>query len=755
MKAAIKVFTSFLTLSLIMVATICVATAAETITDIKISGNRRIEAAAIRAKISSAVGKPYSPDKIEEDIKSIYKIGYFQKISVDLDDGTLTYIVEEKPILSKVIFEGNDAIGETKLREILKTKPFTVFDVAKINDDRQAIIKAYEEKGYYLAEVSYELKDVSKENDATLIFKIHEGEKVQVKQITFLGNKKIPDSILKRIIQTREHGPLSFITSFGNYQQAVLDRDVQILNYYYYTQGYVQVRVATPNVYVTPDKLWIYITLNIEEGEQFNIGTIDIGGDMLFPKEELMGLLQMKEGDLFNNEVVNREVMRIATKYKDQGYAFANVIPMTTVREGEKKVDLFLNIEQGEKVYIGEINFVDNTKTRDKVLRREVIIKEGELYNETKVQTSLANIKRLGFFANVTLNKPQGEKQNIVDLEIVVEEKSTGTLNVGAGFSSADGFVITAAVSEQNFLGFGHSLTVNANISKLNQRYNLSYRYPYFLDTDWELGIDLYRTSRVTTSFDELKNGFDTVFGHSFLFDYTMLYVTYKLEDVTITANGVGNVLPSEGAQNGLTSSVTPMLIRDDRDNRLNARSGSYQAASYEYAGLGGDRFFNKMMFTNRVYFPLPWDMVFKVNTQFGALSPNSSRVVPINERFILGGVSSLRGYKAGTIGSVDAAGFRTGGTQQILFNAEYEIPIVAEVGIRLVTFYDAGAAYDNWSNVWSTNDLDEDRIRQDFGVGIRWFSPLGPLRFEWGIPVDREPGERPVNFEFAIAPSF
>src|SRR3990167_6743793 len=695
-----RVFTSLSCLFFIVGSTIESKASPETVVNIEVSGNRRIEAAAIKAKIGSKVGEELSTQRVAEDIKDIYKIGYFQKISVDFTDGTLTYIVEEKPVISQIVFEGNDSIKESKLRELLKTKLFTVFDVSKVNDDREIILKAYEEKGYYLAEVNYELRDITKDNDATLLFKIREGDKVRVKQITFLGNQQIPYSTLGKIIQTKEYNLLSWLTSFGNFQDAVLERDVQILTYYYYTQGYVENRISAPSVYVTPDKRWIYITFNIAEGEKYFIGSIDIGGDLLFPKEDLMKLVTMEEGDVFNSEVVNAEVMKIATKYKDDGYAFANVIPMTTIRAEERKVDLFLNVEKGPKVYIGEINFINNTKTRDKVLRREMAISEGELYNETKVQTSMANIRRLGFFSNVTLNKPQGAREDVVNLEITVEEKMTGTLNVGAGFSSTDGFVFTSAVSEQNFLGLGHSISINANVSKLNQRYNLSYRYPYFLDTEWELGADLYRTTRGTTSFTDERNGFDIVLGHPFLLDYTMLYVTYKLEDVNLKATTEGNVLPSEGSQDGLTSAVTPMVVRDHRDNRLNATSGSFQSASYEYAGLGGSRFYQKMVFTNRVYFPLPYSMVFKVNTQFGAMYKVRENVIPINERFILGGVSSLRGYEPGSIGSTNAQGFRIGGDQMFVMNAEYEVPIIQEIGVKFVLFYDAGAAYSDWANV-------------------------------------------------------
>ena len=726
-----------------------------TISKIIITGNKRIEAAAIGSKLISQVGRPYSSDNIREDIKAIYKMGFFDQVVVDLTDGALTYIITEKPTLEKIEFEGNDALSDTKLLELIKSKAFTVFDVNKINEDRKAILHAYEEKGYYLAELSYEIKDVTKDNQATLVFKINEGKKIQIKQITFLGNEAIPDDKLRSIIQSRESDILSFVTRFGTYQDAILDRDVQILNYFYYTRGYVQAIVSPPEIYITPDKQWIYITIHIEEGPQFTFGQMDVDGDLLFPKEELMNSIDIKDGQTFNNEIVNREVMKLATKYKDEGYAFANVIPVTSIREAERKVDILFTFEKGEKVYIGEINFINNTKTRDKVLRRELRIHEGELYNETRVQESLANIRRLGFFSNVTIDKPQGRKSDVVDLEITVEEKSTGTLNVGAGYSSTDGFVLTAQISEENFLGYGHHLTLNANLSKLNQRYNLSYRWPYFMDSTWLVGADLYRTRRLTTNFGEDKNGFDVLAGHPVpIIDYTDLFVTYKLEDVNLSARG-GQVLPRAGSQDGLTSSVTTAVIRDQRDNRLDPREGSYQSASFEYSGLGGDRFFMKGLFEGRLYFPLPLDMVLKGKLAYGIVWKLPDNDIPLNERFILGGVNSLRGYEPGTIGSIDSTGFRIGGSQMVLLNLEHEIPIVPDVGIRFVTFYDAGSGYSRWDNVWTSNDLQEDRIRQDIGVGLRWFSPMGPLRFEWGIPLDREPGEEAVNFQFAIQPPF
>ncbi|MCB0349929.1 MAG: outer membrane protein assembly factor BamA [Bdellovibrionales bacterium] len=748
------------------------ALAKEVIKEISISGQKKIEESAIRAKIQSQVGSNLDPQRIRQDIKDLFGTGFFYNVVVDKKPAqggvALNYIVSEKPTISEIKFEGNDEIEGDELREAVGIKVYEILDMAKVNEAIAKLEKLYEEKGYFLARVKANVVP-GKDNTSTLNFGITENEKVKVAKIRFLGNTQMPSTKLKSVMQTQEGGYFSFMSGSGAYKQDVFDRDIQLLYYLvYYNEGYIQAKIDRPQTYVTPDKKSIYITIRIEEGERFNVGEVTFTGDLLFPDSELYNDIKIKSGELFVYSTLQSDLGTLQAKYGDLGYAYANIIPRTRAREKEKLVDVTFEIDKGNKVYIGRINMSGNTKTRDKVIRREMQILEGELYNETRKRESLNNIKRLGYFEDVTFNTktPQG-RPDIMDIDVVVKERNTGTIQLGAGYSNFGGFLLNGQVNQINLFGRGQKLGLSIDYSDKQKVFNLNFTEPYFMDTEWSLGGDLYSRDRKLTEYDEDKKGVGIRVGHP-LAPYLEGSIGYKIDDTTLTLKGDPpdtDLFPVETA-NGLTSAVTMSLAYDKRDDRFAPTEGMYNSIGIEYAGLGGDLEYTKGAVTARYYKKVFWDVVWRNNFNYGVITPGSSgKDVPFNQLFLLGGANSLRGFDWYSIGkrkysqkaALALAGNPNaeklamkpfGGTQQLYYNLEFQFPLINEAGVKGVVFYDIGYADDDFS-------LSE--FRSNWGFGFRWFSPIGPLRFEFGLPFNRDEvyGERAVNFQFAIGSPF
>lgn len=747
-----------------------------TVEKIVIKGNKKIEADAIRARIGSREGGPFSEDQVHDDILELFGLGYFYNIEVDRTEGakiTLTYTVTEKPSILEVKYQGNDELTDDELKETVGIKAYEILNTEKIREATEKIEKLYEEKGFFLARVNHRLEKTGDGDNVRLIFDIKENDKVRVKRISFIGNKKLGSTKLKDAMITKEGSFFSFISGSGAYKQEAFDRDTQILNLLYFNEGYVDVKIDRPQVYVTPDKKAIYISVRVEEGEQYQVGDVDFTGDLLFSRSELFESTHIQEQDVFRYQILQDDLRSLQAKYGDLGYAYANPIPRTRKREAERKLDITFEIDKGNKVYFGHINMVGNTKTRDKVIRRELRVVEGELYNETRKRESYENVKRLGYFEEVNFNTkaPKG-RPDIMDIDIVVKERNTGTIQLGAGYSNFNGVVFNGQVSQMNFLGKGQKLNVSVDISKLGSLYKVGFTEPYVFDTKWLAGIELYRSQRIIPqTYTEVKTGGDIRVGHP-LAPYLDGSIRYKLDRTQMTLDPVDGdpyMFPVDTV-NGLTSSITLGLDYDRRDDRFAPSKGLFSSVSLEYAGLGGDIAFTRGIGVLRYYKKVFWDLVWRNNLTYGFVSSNNAdRPTPFNELFLLGGANSLRGFswfsigkrkysqtvydKAKSTGSSDQDAMSKamrpyGGGQQLFYNLEFQFPLINEAGIKGVVFYDVGEAEDQ---------LILDELRQNVGFGFRWFSPIGPLRFEWGFPLQRRPelGEGPMNFEFAIGSPF
>jgi outer membrane protein insertion porin family len=738
------------------------AFASSIIRKIAVQGNTITSADSVVAMISSTEGAPYNRDLVHKDVKALFDSGRFSDVWVDkapYQGGIkLVFHVVEKPVIEKISFEGNKKIKDKSLKKKIVVEPYTQLSNVALSESIEKIKEAYHKKDYSLVQVSYEIR-TTEDGESELVFVIKENAKTLVNKVSFIGNRVFKDRELRKIVKTKKKSLLGFFSGAGKLREEFLEADVAFLMRHYLEHGYLRASVAPPQVEVTKDKRYIYITYRIEEGKQYRIRNINIAGDILTTQEELLSDLQTKEGEIYNQMMVEGDLQKYTMLYGNEGYAFANVRPIPDIHDEDDTVDITFYIEKGRRIRIEKINITGNDVTRDKVIRRELKIKENDVYSEEKIQLSKVKLMQLGYFETVDFSTPRGSRDDSLILNINVEEKPTGTFNVGAGFSTVDKFIFSASVSKKNFFGFGWSGQISAELSSRRQLFFLQMTDPYFLDTNWILGLSGFRMVYRYPEFDRKSFGGGMTIGRR-LFDYSSMSLGYRYEDIKIT--DFSAIVPQVFKDNasGITSEVSLTLSHDTRDNRIMTTKGLYNVVTTEVSGskLGGDNDYFRTAYNLRAFVPIKWGFVARFNGRIGYIKSLNSSPVPLFERYFLGGVNSLRGFYPLSVGpkvripsgptgpDVD---FVYGGNKELLFNVEIEIPLYEAGGFKGVIFFDAGNSFAENQNYSITNLL------ADYGVGLRWNSPMGPLRFEWGFPVNKRPGDRPVVFNFTIGSFF
>lgn len=728
--------------------------------EVSIEGLKKVESEAVLEKITARKGVVLTNYILKKDIEKIYNLKYFDSVEAHSKGKELIFKVKEKPIISKIIIEGNDEVDTDDLTSQIKSKEYAILDVNTIKSDVKALLKQYEEKGFYLASVKYELKKVDDEN-VDLVFHVSEFEKVRVKKITFLGNSAFSDDELKGIMETREESLFSFMSGSGNFKEFSFRTDIERIKYFYSTKGYLQVNVGAPDVTVSEDKKWVFVTVKVNEGPKFNVRDVSFQGEVLFTDKELNEKLTLKSGDVYSEQLLRQDIQKLTELYQDEGYAFANVLRTLNVVPGENKVDIAFSFEKGKLASFGKIVVKGNTKTRDKVIRRELRIKEGTRFSGSGLRESKENVNRLGFFepGSVIFNtiSPPG-RDDVLDVEITVKEKSTGQISLGAGYSTATGGFFQASITQNNFRGLGQQLSFTTNIAKSQKSFSLSFTEPYFLDTKWTAGGEIFKTeNEQLASYDYKKQGFSLRVGYP-IFDYTRLFTTYKLEETTLS--NIEDDTIDEEAENGVTSSVRLALIRDRRDHRFEPTKGYYLNVASEFAGVGGEKKWLKNEFDARWFKKVYGDLVFRSRFYTAKLEVVDSQKIPRNEKFSLGGARNLRGYNIEDIGPKktvltdddddgvkdDLVEFNDGALFTAYTTLEFEHPLAREAGLKWVLFYDAGTAA-NYDNI--------NKVYMDYGFGFRWFSPIGVLRFEFGFPINPDGDDTSSKFHFDIGQLF
>ena len=724
-----------------------------TVDRITVSGNRRVDTEAVMKKITSKEGEPFSPDTVREDVRGIYSTGYFDDVAAALTDTAagkaLVFSVKEMPFLRRIEYRGNNEIKEEKLTEVVTLKTNRVLDRTLLAENAERVKSLYEEEGYYLARVNPVIESDGVE--ATVVFKIEEGPEVRVKRITFIGNKAFTDGKLKGLMNTEEVGFFTFLTKSGKFNEFIYQNDIAILMNHYFDNGYINADVLDSRVLLSEEKRWFYITLNISEGEQFRVGALDLSGELLASKEELLEKLGLEGGRGFSRRELARGIEAITGFYGDKGYAYAEIKPVTKINPEDRTIDITIEIKKDELVYIEKIDITGNVRTRDKVIRREVELGEGDLYSASELKRSRGNLKRLGYFEDVQITETRGSGSDRMNLGLSVKERPTGSISLGLGYSSVDKVIGTASISQANFMGTGLKLDLSGTVSASSSRYIFGITEPWLFDRPISAGLDLYNTEREYPDFNLRKQGFDLRFGFPITNRYTRGFITYKLEDVFITevAETASSLIKEqEGAST--ESSIRLQIRRDTRNDAFFPSEGSVVNLITEFAGgpLGGTSYFVKYEADAVRFFPMAWDTVFSLHGAIGYVHSYDGHDAPVYERYYLGGINSIRGFLTRSVSPKDpATGDLIGGSSMLTVNAEYLFPLFAEQSIRGLVFFDVGNAYQG--------RIDLGDFKTSIGTGIRWFSPLGPLRIEVGFNLNPKDDESASEWDFAIGTLF
>ena len=769
------------------------ALAQPNVQDVRIEGNRRVEPEAIRNAITERKGAPYDPKKVQADVRALMKLGFFSDVTVERegtkDAPVLVYRVVERPALREWRAEGNAEISKKDLEETVTVKAGQLLDPAAVQKDVKKIQEKYVEKGYFLAEVTSRIEE-RPDNQVDVVFVVNEQAKVQVKEVRFIGNAHVPADDLHKVMQTREGSLLSFLSDAGTYREEALQRDLQALQALYLDRGYVTIKLGTPAVALSPDRRLIYITIPVEEGEQYTIGKLAFDGQLLDQEPKLRRLLRTKSGATFSRADVAADLFAMGDVYKDLGHAYANVSPLTTTDAEKRIVDLTFDVQPGKMVSFERIEVVGNEKTRDKVIRRELRIFEGERFSGSALRTSRQRVTALGFFETADITTKPGTADDKIVATVEVKERPTGTFQLGMGFSSYENFILTGQVSQQNFFGWGQTLSLQIQWSKIRQLGQIQFVEPYFLDTRWTFAFDLYMTEGIYTTFTRRSVGGSLTWGYELSglsrwwgfakrLEDMRLFATYTNERVDVTAAQLETTALSQ-FKSGTTSSVRLSLQWDKRDNRLFPSKGFFVALSGEAAPpelapsaiFGREvNLFTRYSLDGRYYHPIWRGLVARAKLTLGLIRDwDADHKVPISELFYVGGINSVRGYRYLSISPLtsntsstapDSATRQvaTGGDKQAILNFELEFPLFGEAGIRGVVFSDLGNSFARGQYSDPAVSLS---LYKSVGFGLRWFSPIGPLRFEWGFPLnrrkDRATGnyiDEPFDFQFTIGNFF
>ena len=725
----------------------------ELISKVLIEGNRAIEENAIRSQIKMKDGDIFSPRGLREDLKSIYQMGYFQDVRAekrDWDRGkAIVFFVEEKPVIREIRFSGNKAIKTSDLQEILTLKPRTVLNLNVVQENLNKIIQKYHDEAYYAAEVKYEL-ETPRKGDVIVHFEIQEHKKIRIKTIAFSGNFHFSNEKLRKLLQeTKEKGFFAFLDKSGVYKEDVLERDLDAVVAFYLQKGFLQVKVGKPQV--THDQKWIRMTIPVDEGRQYRVGKVDIQGDLIAPKQELFKLVNLYVGEILNRDRVRESIINLTDRYASKGYAFVDITPQTVVHKETDLVDLIFEIRQGSKVYFERIYILGDTKTRDKVIRRELAAVEGELYSSEALKKGRENLNRLGFFKEVNLTTKKGSADDKLNLTVQVEEGPTGSFSVGGGYSTLDKFIGTVSISQTNLFGRGQRLVLSAQFGSISQYYNVSFTEPWLFDTRVSAGVDLYNVRIVYDDFTVRRTGGGVRLGFP-LVEEVRCYTGYKYEEIEISdVRSTSSYYIQQQVGVSDTSAISLTLRRDTRDHFFDPSRGSDNGFTLEYAGgpLGGTNYYTKYELSS-AWFTTPfWKLTYMARGRIGYIQGNEGHPVPLYERYRLGGISTIRGFKAWSVGPQAPNGEVIGGDKELIFNFETIFPLIPEVKIKGVVFFDAGNTWD----VAQTFALDD--LRTSVGLGFRWISPVGPLRIEWGYNLNPKEGENHSSWDFTIGGFF
>jgi outer membrane protein insertion porin family len=725
------------------------------ISSITPEGNTRIDSGAILRQISTKAGDAYDPAVLRNDLKSIYQMGYFNDVQIDAVDTPkgkkITFRVVEKPVIQSVVFEGIDELKEEDVRDAANIKERFILNPAKISVAEETIRMLYKEKGFYNSQVTAQISYPS-DKGALVRFVIEEGEKIFIKEITVEGNVTFDDDELLDEIETDEKWFLSWITEAGLLDMIKVQQDASRIVAFYNNHGFLEAKIGEP--VIRQEKEWIYLKFVVEEGPRFRVGTVDFSGDIIGTEEELLEMLSIRDEKFLSRQSLREDIMKLTDYYAESGYAFAGINPATKKTEAGNRIDINFKISQGELVYINRITIKGNTRTRDNVIRRELRISEGGVFNSKALRQSTQALQRLSYFEEVNVTPEPSLNPDRMNIIVEVKEKSTGTFSIGAGYSSVDKLILMGQISENNFLGRGDTLSFSANVSGVSTRFNLGYTNPHLNDSALSWGLDLFSIEREYDDYTKDSKGGGIRIGYP-IWKKWKVYGNYSYTDTDLSdVSENASYVIRNSVDLHITSAVKMSLVRDTRDRLYGATRGSRNLASVKYAGgpLGGDSEFTKVEGSTSWYFPMMWKTVFHIKGAAGQVFANEVGKLPVYERFFLGGLNSVRGFEYGKISPIDPLTLeRIGGDKMWYSNVEVIFPLLETQGLNGLVFYDSGRVYDDDEDWFTVNDS----IKHAAGLGIRWLSPMGPLSIVWGYNLDPLPDEDQAVWDFSVGGTF
>src|SRR5580704_5147147 len=741
-----------------------------TISRVRIVGNQRVEEDAIRIHITEQPGQPLNEAMVDQDVKAIYRMGFFTDVHASVDrvggQAILTYHVKERPLITDVRTEGMSQIKPTADEVVgaIKLHPGVIEDPQLVQSSIQALRQVYQSKGYLDADITFRTVP-GPNNTAIGVFHVKEGPQIQISQIKFVGNKTFSDRKLAGLMETRKHNILSRFFNTGTLDRAKLQDDVDRLTAFYYNHGYLQVHIGDPTV--TRHDNSIIVTVTIDEGPVFKVGKVGVAGDLKFPKSDLTSKLTLKPNKVFSGGDMEHDVLTLSDFYSDRGYAFVNVDPRTRVDPKAHRVDITYAITPGNEVLIDRIKISGNTKTSDKVIRREVRVQEQEPYSASKIQQSKQRLDQLGYFQSVRLSTEPARQPDKINLDVSVQEGNTASFQVGGGYDSASSLFGTFLLQNTNLFGGGESAAFSAEIGFLFQNLSVSYTEPWFLDMPLAVSVQGFDNLLYLFNFNQSEIGFLINSGYPLadlglrkLGPFSLEHITaglgYQFERVGISNLSPFTTFDIQNAKGySRVSEFLPSIRRFTVDDPRDPRSGSVQSLDLELAGLGGTPFIKGVLhghwFFPFIKNPRFGEWVYSPSVTFGIgteLQTGTGGELPLYERFFPGGLNGqgqVRGYEIYSLGPQETlfnqfgqpfGVEQVGGSKELLFSQQIGFPIIDSLGLRGNVFFDAGNSFRMRDSI-TLNGL-----QYAWGVGLFWKSPFGPINVDIAKPINRRPND-------------
>lgn len=730
---------------------------AQTITEVVVEGTQRIDPATVRSYLLLRPGDQVDADKLDRSMKALFATGLFSDVTIDRQGSRLVAKVVENPIVNRIQFEGNRKLADDVLIQEIQLKPRQVYTRTKVQNDVKRMIDIYRRAGRFAATVEPKVIELP-QNRVDIAFEIVEGDVTAVRKIAFVGNQHFSEARLRDVLNTKESRWYRFLSTADTYDPDRISFDRELLRKFYLAQGYADFRVVSAVAELTPDRESFFVTFTVDEGERYRFGKVDIQSTLRDLKpEQVRGSVLTEEGAWYDADQVDQSVQRMTDRIGALGFAFVDIRPRISRDRERKSIAVAYEVQEGPRVYVDRININGNTRTLDKVVRREMRLAEGDAFNSAKMRRSRQRLRYLGFFDKADVTNVPGESPDRTVVNVDVQERSTGEISFGFGFSSSDGPLADIRLRERNLLGRGQDLMIGGMVSGKRQEIDFSFEEPYLFDTNVAAGLDLFKVNR---NFQREANYDVDSYGGTVRARYEMSENLRHTVRVFARSETIQNVSSNASRfireQVGTYRTYGPGhdLLYDRRDDRFDPTDGYFIRLSQDLAGFGGDSNWLRNRLSAGAYYPFAEDFIGSLTSESGLIY-DMGEPVRINQRFFVGG-DNFRGFRSAGIGPRDTStGDSLGGKRYVVGTASLSFPvgIPREVGMRTFAFSDFGSLWDTDANGPSV--VDENSIRASVGLGLSWRSPLGPIRLSVATPVVKETYDRDEIFRFSFGSRF